>query len=133
MPDKIEFIVNEEESGLRLDLFLVGRLPRYSRNYLKLLINRKKVSVNNDHAKPHHRVNTGEQVTIIMPPVPPQSPRPEPIPLDIIHEDDAIIVINKSPGISVHPETAVRRYALWPAGWELQHRAQPVQPSRNHR
>lgn len=106
MPDKIEFIVNEGESGLRLDLFLVGRLPQYSRNYLKLLINRKKVSVNSDYVKPHHRINTGEQVTLIMPPVPPQSPRPEPIPLDIIHEDDAIIVINKSPGISVHPVRA---------------------------
>lgn len=101
--EKREFYVSEEESGLRQDLFLVRRLPEYSRSRLKALIEQGGVLVNQNRLKPRHPVVFGDRVEVLIPPLPPENPAPEPIPLDIIYEDDSVIVINKLPGITVHP------------------------------
>ncbi len=106
MSEKKEFWVSEEESGIRLDLFLVHRIPEHSRSRLKALIEEGGVLVNRNRLKPHHPVSSGDRVEVLIPPAPPQSPIPEPIPLDILYEDDAIIVINKPPALTVHPVRA---------------------------
>lgn len=106
MPEKKEFWVSEEESGIRQDLFLVRRLPEYSRSRLKALIEEGGVLVNSERLKSHHLVASGDRIEVFIPPAPPESPLPEPIPLDILYEDNAIIVINKSPGLTVHPVRA---------------------------
>jgi 23S rRNA pseudouridine1911/1915/1917 synthase len=106
MPEKKEFYVSEEEAGIRLDLFLVHRIPEHSRTRLKTLIEEGGVLVNMERLKPSHPVAPGDRVEVLIPPAPPESPTPEPIPLDILYEDKAIIVINKPPGLTVHPVRA---------------------------
>jgi len=106
MLEKKEFYVSEEESGIRQDLFLVHRLPEYSRSRLKALIEEGGVLVNGERLKPRHSVAPGDRVEVSIPPAPPESPLPEPIPLDVLYEDNSIIVINKPPGLTVHPVRA---------------------------
>src|SRR5262249_34858524 len=53
--------------------------------------------------KPAYRVRAGQMVRIVLPEIPRQSPRPEEIPLDILFEDDDLVVVNKPPGMVVHP------------------------------
>jgi 23S rRNA pseudouridine1911/1915/1917 synthase len=106
MPEKKEFYVSEEEAGIRLDLFLVHRIPEHSRTRLKALIEEGGVLVNMERLKPRHPVASGDRVEVLIPPAPPESPTPEPISLDILYEDNAIIVINKPPGLTVHPVRA---------------------------
>jgi len=105
-PEKKEFYVSEEEAGIRLDLFLVHRIPEHSRTRLKTLIEEGGVLVNGERLKPRHSVAPGDRVEVFIPPAPPESPNPEPIPLDILYEDNSVIVINKPPGLTVHPVRA---------------------------
>ncbi|MDP8215116.1 MAG: RluA family pseudouridine synthase [Candidatus Euphemobacter frigidus] len=103
MSKRREFQVREDEGGLRQDLFLVRRLPEYSRNRIKELIENGLVLVSGRHLKPHHPLSPGDLVEVDLPLSPRLSPDPEPIPLDIIYEDESIIVLNKPPGLLVHP------------------------------
>jgi 23S rRNA pseudouridine1911/1915/1917 synthase len=57
-----------------------------------------------DHGgKPAYRVRHGQRVRVTLPEIPRQAPRPEEIPLDILFEDDDLVVVNKPPGMVVHP------------------------------
>ena len=57
-----------------------------------------------DHSgKPAYRVRAGQRVRIVLPEIPRQSPRPEDIPLEILFEDEDLVVVNKPPGMVVHP------------------------------
>ncbi len=98
-----QFKVSEENRGERLDLFLAGRLKDYSRSRLQGLIREGKVLVNGAKTKPHHRLTPGEKVEIQLPPSGEEGPQPQSIPLDVIYEDADIIVVNKPPGLLVHP------------------------------
>lgn len=90
--------------GLRLDQALVAMLPDYSRNRLQNWIRTGNVLVNGQQVGVRDKVWGGESVTVF-PEVDPlsQPAEPEDIPLDIVFEDPAIIVINKPAGLVVHP------------------------------
>lgn len=98
--------VTENDAGTRLDAWLHGHFPELSRSLIKRFIGEDRVRVDGDPAKPSANLKTGNTVEIDIPPPPPLVPLPEDIPLDIIHQDDALIVINKSPDIVVHPTPA---------------------------
>lgn len=106
MSEKREFRVGEDEAGRRLDIFLARSLSDYSRTRLKRFIEEGRVLVNGERVKPRHALSSGDRVGITIPPPSNFSPAPEPIPLNVIFEDDSIIVINKSPGLLVHPVRA---------------------------
>ena len=98
------FEVGPEEASARLDQYLVSVLPEtVSRSHLKKLIGAGHILVDGKPAKPHHKVKPGEKIEVSF--EEPASPelKAENIPLDIIYEDDDMIVINKQPGIAVHP------------------------------
>jgi 23S rRNA pseudouridine1911/1915/1917 synthase len=61
------------------------------------------VKIDGCGGKPAYRLKPGQQVSITLPELPRESPRPEDIPLDILYEDDAVVVVNKPPGMVVHP------------------------------
>lgn len=109
MPDSptpgtpIELTVAEADEGLRLDWFLAREFPTYSRVHLRKVINAAAVQVNGKRTKAAHRLKSGQRVTVTLPELPRQAPRPENIPLTVLHEDESIIVINKRPGMVVHP------------------------------
>lgn len=99
----IEFIVAESQHDLRLDWFLAQQLPRYSRTFLRRVINAAAVQVNGKRVKASHRLSCGERITLTLPELPREGPQPEDIPLEVLYEDASLAVINKPPGMVVHP------------------------------
>ena len=89
--------------GRRLDKYLAGRLGRFSRTALQQYIREGAVTVNGKVVKPSYTIQTGDVIEMLLPEPEEQIIEPEPIPLEIIYEDDDIIVINKQAGLIVHP------------------------------
>ena len=103
------FEVGPEAESARLDQYLVSVLPEtVSRSHLKKLIGAGHILVDGKPAKAHHKVKPGEKIEVSFeePAVP--ELKAEDIPLEIIYEDDDMIVINKQPGIAVHPAPGTR-------------------------
>jgi 23S rRNA pseudouridine1911/1915/1917 synthase len=91
-------------SGGRLDQVLLGLFPDQSRSRLQQWIQRGQVSVDGKTTtKPGIRLRGGETITIRIPPPSPSGNLPEAIPLDIIFENSDLIVVDKPPGMVVHP------------------------------
>ena len=97
------FVIKESESGLRLDKALVLLLKDKSRSYILTLIDEDKCFINGKVAKASQKVNVNDEISIEIPEVKPLEVKAEPIPLDIIYEDDDILIINKPQGLVVHP------------------------------
>jgi 23S rRNA pseudouridine1911/1915/1917 synthase len=93
-----------EDAGGRLDRVLAARIPALSRSRLKALILDGQVTVAartiRDPATP---VNSGDTISVTLPPPEPAAPAAETIPLTIVYEDDDLIVIDKPAGLVVHP------------------------------
>jgi len=102
--DLLELRVPVAHGGLRLDQVLVKLLPEYSRSRLQDWIGQGLVTVNGQQAAAKQKVWGGEAVAVL-PQVHPSeiAAEPEDIPLDIVYEDDAILVIDKPVGLVVHP------------------------------
>lgn len=99
----LELVVPETHADARLDWFLAQQLPAYSRVMLRKVINAAGVKVDGARVKAAYHLRPGQRVTVVLPPLEREGPRPEEIPLDILYEDDALAAINKPPGMVVHP------------------------------
>lgn len=97
------FTVTPDEAGTRLDVYLSTRLPDASRSFLKRLIDDDLVQVEGGKAKPSAKVRAGSRVTLFLPEPVEMSAEPEAIPLTVLFEDEHLIVIDKPPGMVVHP------------------------------
>ncbi|MCB1118735.1 MAG: RluA family pseudouridine synthase [Chlamydiia bacterium] len=96
--------ISDSEAGLRLDKLLALRFDgRYSRTYFQYLIDKQLVLVNGVQCKKRLRVESGDEVEIEFALTPEIDLEPEPIPLDIIFEDEHFLAVNKPPGLVVHP------------------------------
>jgi 23S rRNA pseudouridine1911/1915/1917 synthase len=96
--------VEEQEQGMRLDKFLVVKMPDLSRTRLQELIEEGYVKINQESIKePAFKVKEDQVIELILPPVVEASPLPQHIPLDILYEDTDVIVINKPTPMVVHP------------------------------
>ncbi|MGO0121981.1 RluA family pseudouridine synthase [Desulfothermobacter acidiphilus] len=104
--------VEESEVGLRLDLYLARNLAESSRSYLQRLINEGYVKVEGRRVKPSYRVKLGEEVLVFSPPTASLKLEPEPLPLEIIYEDEEVLVVNKPRGMVVHPGAGCQRGTL---------------------
>ncbi len=92
------------DAGERLDRLLAGRLPELSRSRVKTLIEAGRVSVGGATiSDPSWRVKPGQTFAIIVPEPEPAAPKAQAIPLAILHEDADIVVVDKPPGMAVHP------------------------------
>jgi 23S rRNA pseudouridine1911/1915/1917 synthase len=91
------------DSSKRLDVYLHNRLKGISRNQIQKLIALGGVTVNRQPAKPSLKLRTGDRVEVMVPPKPSVDLDPEPIPLDILYEDDDMVVVNKRANFIVHP------------------------------
>jgi 23S rRNA pseudouridine1911/1915/1917 synthase len=87
----------------RLDAFLAARLPDLSRSRIQVLIREQYIIVNNQPAKPRDSVKTGDLIAIAIPEAVPLDAEAQDIPLNILFEDDDLLVLNKAPGMVVHP------------------------------
>ncbi len=87
----------------RLDKYLHGRFSNLSRCFLQDAIKAGFVQVNGKPAKPSFRLSPGDEIALALPEPPSKEILPEDIPLNIIYEDSCLIVLNKQPGMLVHP------------------------------
>jgi 23S rRNA pseudouridine1911/1915/1917 synthase len=91
------------EPSIRLDKYLAKEYPQLSRSYIQKLIEQGYILVNGSGAKASLKLNTGDEISISLPPPEPTSLVAEPMPLNIVYEDDDLIVLNKPAGLTVHP------------------------------
>lgn len=98
----ITMTTDATEAGARLDQLLARRLG-WSRARLQKLLKSGMVRVNGQVQAASHRVRGGEAVVLSVPPPEPSHLVPEPLPLEIIYEDRDLLVVNKPPGLVVHP------------------------------
>jgi 23S rRNA pseudouridine1911/1915/1917 synthase len=101
--EPVILVADTEDAGLRLDSFLAARLPRYSRVQLRRAVVKQYVTVDDSPVKAAHRLRPGQRIVIRLPDAPQHGTKPEEIPLDILYEDDVLVVVNKPPGMVVHP------------------------------
>ena len=109
----MNFIVNEEKNGERLDKFLVGAMENVSRTDVQKLIDAGEVKVGGSTVSKNFRVETGMTVVVEkMIEMESSTLEPEDIPLDIVYEDEDIVVINKPRNLVVHPGSGVSKGTL---------------------
>lgn len=95
--------VPSEFGGLRLDQALARLFPQYSRNRLQAWLKSGHITLEGERAIAKHAVSGGEHVELQPPSAPATAPAAQRMPLKIVHEDDALIVIDKPAGLVVHP------------------------------
>lgn len=95
--------VTEKDQGKRLDQFLSETDLNLSRSQAKILIEKNHIFLNQRLTKPSARLKAGNVVSGTLPKLKPLPLKPEPIPLAILYEDSSIIVVDKPPGMVVHP------------------------------
>ena len=97
------FRILPEEAGIRADRYLAEHLPGYSRSYLQSLMEKQRLTIDGKPAKAGRKLRAGEMMGISVPE--PEEPEvlPEEIPLSILYEDDALLVVDKPKGMAVHP------------------------------
>ena len=102
--DRIK-IDSQLDTGIRLDHFLTKSLTEYSRSQIQLLIRSGKILVNNKNCKTGYALELNDIISILHPERKKEMStiNPEPMDLEILYEDEDIAVINKPPGMVVHP------------------------------
>jgi len=111
------FLVDEDDAGERLDSYVSAQMPELSRSRIQKAIRAGDVAVAGASVlKPAQRIREGERITLSFSPPRPLEITPENIPLDIVYEDEHLLVVNKAPGMVVHPspghETGTLVHAL---------------------
>ena len=105
-------VADTEAAGLRLDVWLARRLPSQSRARLQALIGEGLVLVEGAPSRPSERLRPGQTVVVHLPPPARALPEPEDIPLDVVHDDPHLLVVNKPAGLVVHPGAGARSGTL---------------------
>lgn len=97
-------IVDPGQSLLRIDKFLFNRLESVARNKIQNAAKAGSILVNEKPVKPNYKVKPNDVISVVLPnPVREFELIPENIPIDVMYEDDDVLVINKAPGMVVHP------------------------------
>jgi 23S rRNA pseudouridine1911/1915/1917 synthase len=103
MTDDWSVEIHVEAPAARLDAFLAVRLPELSRSRIQTLIRDQFIVVNGNPAKPRDPVKSGDRIAVALPEAVPLDAAPQDIPIDVLFEDDDLLVLNKAPGMVVHP------------------------------
>ncbi len=114
-PGQRRLAVPPSDDGVRIDRFLARSLPDVSRTLLQRWIRTGQVTVEGDDPgalRPNRPVSAGEVICVAIPATTPSLIEPEAIPIDILHEDGAILVVNKPAGMVVHPGAGARAGTL---------------------
>jgi 23S rRNA pseudouridine1911/1915/1917 synthase len=106
------FAIEETLPRERLDAFLHARYAALSRGTIQRLIESGDIQVNGRNAKASHRPKAGDQVQIHWPEPKPAQALPEEMPLQILYEDEDLVVINKPPGLVIHPAAGHAEHTL---------------------
>ncbi len=100
----VQISIRKARPNRRLDKYLSGRLGKdVSRTALQKYIKEGNVTVNSRRVKPSYILQTGDRIDMLLPEKTPPEIPPEPIPLDVVYEDDDLIAINKQADLIIHP------------------------------
>ena len=98
------FVADTGQEPLRIDKFLIDRVPATTRNKIQAAAKEGFILVNGSAVKSNYKVKAGDEISVMLPgPARELELVPENIPLDIVYEDDAFIIVNKPAGMVVHP------------------------------
>ncbi len=97
-------VADKGQEPIRIDRFLMDRIPNTSRTKLQESAHNGNIHVNDLPVKPNYKVKPGDDISIVMPyPQREIELIPQDIPLEILYEDDTLIILNKQPDMVVHP------------------------------
>lgn len=101
--EQLQFVVENEEAGIRIDRFLSEKNQELSRSYLQKLLKDQQITVNGKAVKANYKVQAEDEVEVCVPDMTEPDILPEEIPLDILYEDGDVLVVNKPKDMVVHP------------------------------
>lgn len=108
-----EMLVPAEAAGRRLDVVVQQILgPAFSRAQVQRLLRQGNITLSGSSARPSARVRSGQKIMVSIPPPEPTDLIPEPMDLDVLFEDEHLVVVNKAPGLVVHPAPGHNRATL---------------------
>src|SRR6476659_323954 len=110
--ETLTFKVDDTSVDSRLDTYLASQIQTWSRARLQRLIENEDVVVNGRSAKSSYKLKKGDEVEVELIASPLEMFAPENIPLDIVHEDEVLVVVNKPAGLVVHPAAGIRSGTL---------------------
>jgi 23S rRNA pseudouridine1911/1915/1917 synthase len=124
LSDRIEsWIIASEDSGIRLDQFIVRRIPDESRSQVQNWIRKGYILTNGEQVKTGYQTRINDHIILRIPELLPNQPFPEDIPLNIIYEDSHLAVLDKPAGLVCHVGAGIRSGTLVNA---LLHRMGPL-------
>lgn len=91
------------EKKLRVDMYLASIFPDFSRSYIQKMIDRWEVTINGETISKNLKIENRDEVTIELEQKKLEEVLPEKMDFDILYEDENMVVLNKQPGINVHP------------------------------
>ena len=112
MSEEKIYKIENVHAGERLDIFLQGELPLFSRSHIKNLIEKDCVFLNEKSVKSGYKLRENDLVKIFIKEPEKISTLEEDIPFDIVYEDDDVVVVNKPQGLVVHPCTSTKSGTL---------------------
>ncbi|MBD3169841.1 MAG: RluA family pseudouridine synthase [candidate division Zixibacteria bacterium] len=105
MSERHFFKIEKDNIGQRLDVFCSNQVEGVSRSRVKELIFQHRIRVNDNPVKPSYKVQESDIIDMFIPDPINIKTTPEDIPLDIRYQDDDLVIVNKAPGMVVHPAT----------------------------
>ena len=108
----IKIEIGPEEEGSRVDVVIAGHLPELSRSYIQKIIKSGGLMAGGTAKKANYRPSAGEELEFVIPDEQTPDIRPEPIPLDILYEDEDLLVVNKPKQMVVHPSAGHFEHTL---------------------
>src|SRR5688500_4656689 len=110
--ENLTFKIGPDDVGMRLDAFLASQIKGWSRARLQRVIDAEDVLVNGKPSKPSYRLREHDELEVELTSPAITSFTPEPIPIEIVHEDDTLVVVNKPAGLVVHPAAGIHSGTL---------------------
>lgn len=98
----MHFLCDKTSAGVRLDVFL-SEQSGLTRSAVQKLVDGGDVTVSGNQVSKNYKLRLGDEVSIVMPEAKELAAQPEDIPVEIVYEDNALIVVNKAQGMVVHP------------------------------
>lgn len=92
-----------EDNGMRLVTWLIRRIRTLSRPQIQRLIHERQIQINGQSARDNQTLHSGDLIVFMLPPPRPPTLQPQAIPLEILHEDADILIVNKPAGLLMHP------------------------------
>lgn len=103
MSKKIELSASEADCGVRIDKFIADNLEELTRSSIQNLIKTGDVLVKGTTVNKSYKLQSGDNIEVMIPEPQPLDAVPENIPIDIVYEDEDLLIVNKPKGMVVHP------------------------------